>query len=64
MSDYHVRIETGELRAESSRAFRSETAPAVFDRNILSFDVASLAESLAERGYKRGEPAESSVTTR
>jgi hypothetical protein len=49
MSDYHVRIETGELRAESSRPFRSETAPAVFDRNVLTEFPADCAQGLLER---------------
>src|SRR5439155_3400935 len=33
---------------------RMALRPAVFDRNILSLDVAGFAQSLAERGYIRG----------
>jgi hypothetical protein len=47
----HVDLAADEIGGQCRQSIGASLRPAVFDRQILSLDVASFAQSLVERGY-------------
>ena len=49
----HVDLAADEIGGQCGQPIIAALRPAVFDRHVLSLDVAGFAQSLAERGHKR-----------
>ena len=49
----HVDLAADEVGGQCGQPIIAALRPAVFDRHILSLDIAGFAQSLAERGHKR-----------
>ena len=60
----HVDLAADEVGGQCGQPIIVTLRPAVFDRHVLSLDIAGFAQSLAERGHKRLQTGRASVLPR